>query len=680
MPQENSAPKQWPYYLLIALTALIAYLPVFNAGFLNYDDNLYITQNEFVQRGLSWANTKWAFGFHPNIGTYWHPLIWLSFMLDYDLFKLDPLGYHLENLAFHAANAIVLFAMLRQVTGATRRSALVALLFALHPLNVESVAWIAERKTVLCTLLAFATLWSYARYTVAPGVKRYLPVLAFFIVGLTAKSMLVTLPFLMLLLDFWPLRRLSFEIRKEQGPALGKLLLEKVPFFALSVGSVVISILSMKGTINPPGQFEAPLTNRLANMAVSYCNYLLKTIWPTDMAAYYPLQTAYPAWQVIAATLFLAGVTWAAIRYWRQFPWLAVGWFWYAGTMFPVSGLVRAGLWPAMADRFCYIPLLGVFIIISWGLHDLLSSRWGTKSFTVATVIIALALLPVTYHQTGFWKNESALFNRALDVTKDNYIMLTGLAFQQSISGELELAEKNFIQAIKLNRDYHKPYECLGDMYTRMGRFNEAETYLHQALKLYPYSHTAQAFLAEIYNQQKKPDRAAYHYSELLKLRPSDIGARRRLGVALTEMGDLKGANTQFNIVLKASQDNPKDLSARYNLGYIYVTVGKLQEAEQLYSTILKADIKESETNREMGIIRVKQGKIDEAEHFFRQALIRRPNSVLALSNLGVTLAMQKKYAEARTHLKEALRIEPRNEMAKTNIQTLERLEQGIVN
>jgi protein O-mannosyl-transferase len=464
--------------LLVGVT-VAAYEPVRKYEFVDYDDDRYVTANPRVQQGLSWNNAAWALTATEVAN--WHPLTWLSHMTDCRLYGLNPAGHHLTNLLFHLANVVLLFLVLQQMTGAVWRSWLVAALFAAHPLNIESVAWIAERKNVLSTLFWLLTMWAYMLYARRPGWRRYLLVVGLFVLGLMSKPMLVTLPCVLLLLDYWPLGRLRGRsgggddhqrLDERDEVALSSndfrrtvfwLALEKVPLFLLAAASSAITIKAqrMDGAL---GAKQLPPGARLSNALVSYVGYIYKMIWPEQLAVLYPHPgEAIPGWHVIAAALVLACVTMLVIWWGRKFPYLAVGWLWYLGTLVPVIGLVQVGQ-QAMADRYAYIPLIGLFIIIAWGLADL-TRRLPSRTYwlTCGTLIALLIVLTLANRrQLRHWQNSITLFERALEVTDNN-----------------EIAENN-----------------LGAVLVRKGRLDEGLAHLYEAVRLYPDYGTARANIA----------------------------------------------------------------------------------------------------------------------------------------------------------------------------------------
>jgi protein O-mannosyl-transferase len=501
--------------LLLALVTLAIYWPVIRCEFINYDDPVYVTENPPVQAGLTWKGAGWAFttGHASN----WHPLTWLSLMLDSQLYGMKAGGYHATNLLFHVANTLLLFLLLRRMTGAQWRSAFVAALFALHPLHVESVAWVAERKDVLSTLFFLLTLMSYTRHAERKaagsseqrarntGVFSYLRsrfsagywlALVLFALGLLSKPMLVTLPFVLLLLDYWPLGRIS-----NPGPRpstfdprlLGRLVLEKVPFFVLSLAASVATFAAQERGGAVQALAALPLGARLENALISYAVYILKMFWPVNLALpylYLP-PSVWPAWHGIAAAVLLAGVSVLVVRSWRRRPYLAVGWLWFLGTLIPVIGIVQVGN-ASLADRYTYIPLLGLFIIAAWGGAELVEHRHRWRAPLAAAGLATVGACAVlTRVQLGFWHDSVALFGHAVKVTKDNCIAYNARAHALFDQGKLDEANADWSEALRIKLYYGNPYNDdllynIGATLTRQNKNDEALRYFEQAMQIKP--------------------------------------------------------------------------------------------------------------------------------------------------------------------------------------------------
>src|SRR5688572_17648286 len=439
----RSAQRLWIPCLLLAALSVFAFWPVLGNGFVEIDDPDYVTDNARVQQGLTPSGLLWAWT--TVHAANWHPLTWMSHMLDWELHGPDPMGHHLSSLLLHIASAVVLFLALERATRSPARSAVVAALFAVHPLHVESVAWVAERKDVLSTFFWMLATWAYVRFVEAPGTARYLLVIAAFAVGLTAKPMLVTLPFTLLLLDLWPLSRWKLrDANGSGGPLPWPLLREKVPLFALSIASCAATILAQRS-----GRAVATLdtfspASRLGNAALSYATYLWKTLWPSGLSFYYPHSSGLGPWRIGLSALVLAAVTAAVFRARSRRPYLLVGWLWFVGTLVPVIGLVQVGS-QAMANRYTYVPLVGLFLVAAWGVPDLVESlqqRRGTRAegprgLALPAVVLLLALAVASRAETRHWRDSASLFERALQVSPDNHMAHFGLGLVLSREGKV---------------------------------------------------------------------------------------------------------------------------------------------------------------------------------------------------------------------------------------------------
>ena len=484
--------------LLLLVSALAVYWRVTNHGFVAFDDGLYVVDNAHVQAGLSTQNTLWALK-SASAGN-WHPLTWLSYMLDYELYGLNARGYHLTNLLFHLANSVLLFLVLCRMTGAQGRSAFVAALFGLHPLHVESVAWIAERKDVLCGLFFMLTLYAYARYTERPSsLARYLQVCLWLVLGLMAKPMLVTLPCVLLLLDFWPLARCaSSESERLFEPArVRRLTLEKLPLF-LIVGASCVITWAIQHASRATSLVEGlTLDLRIWNTLLAYLGYVSRFLWPQNLAIFYP----HPGQSVsiaaaLASALLLIEISGLALRVARHRPYLAVGWFWYLGTLVPVIGLVQIGE-QAMADRYMYLPLIGLAIMLAWGVPDLVA-RWRYPKALLplaASLVLASAAL-LTWKQVGHWRDSVSLFERALQVTSRNHLAHTNLGVALTDREEYERAIHHYMEAIEIAPGYPAAHYNLATTLVRQDRCAEAIVHYALALRIRPDQVTRRVPLA----------------------------------------------------------------------------------------------------------------------------------------------------------------------------------------
>ena len=471
--------------LLVALSVLV-YLPVKDYPFISYDNSLYVTENWRVQEGLSWENVKWALV--ALEAGFWHPLTWLSHMADCQFYGLTARGHHVTNLVIHAVNVGLLFWVLQQMTGALWCSAVVAGMFGLHPLNVESVAWVAERKNVLSTLFWLLTMWGYVRYVRKPSWGRYGVMMGVFVVGLMAKPMLVTLPFVLLLLDYWPLRR--WEGWEEFREKWRRLVLEKVPML-VPVGVVSVLAVEAQERIGALTSLEGlPVGVRVGNAVVSYVQYLRKMVWPVDLAVFYPHPgQQLSVWWVVVSGVVLVGITGVVLWRGSRSRYLVVGWLWYLGTMFPVSGVVQVGE-HAMADRYAYVPLIGVFVATVWGAAEL-AGRYELKRVwrTAATVGVVGTLLLTTHTQLGHWQSTTALFDHALEVTDGNFTAHNALGVEWMEKGQLEKAIHHLSLALVFNPGYSGAHTNLGLALARQGKLDEAIQHYLWTLETAPDSH-----------------------------------------------------------------------------------------------------------------------------------------------------------------------------------------------
>jgi tetratricopeptide (TPR) repeat protein len=613
--------------LLLALATALLFARVGGHEFISYDDNLYVTENPMVQGGLSWSNVAWAFT--TMHAANWHPITWLSHMLDVQLFGLRPGAHHMVNVLFHAVNTVLLFVVLLRMTGALWRNAFVAALFAVHPLHVESVAWVAERKDVLSVLFGLLTIWAYLRYADRPGVRRYAWVVLFLVLSLLSKPMLVTMPFLLLLLDYWPLGRMGGSLQPVAGSiptrqqaSLTRLIAEKIPLLALCAASSVVTVVAQKR-----GEAMADLSLgfglRLANAAVGYVRYLGKTFWPGSLSVFYPhTGTALPMWQSAGAALLLLLITSIVLLRLRRSPWLAVGWTWFIGTLVPVIGLVQVGA-QSIADRYTYFPLIGVFIMIAWGVPEPLKGlRINPRALGAASMPVIVVLAGLTWRQIGFWENHETLFRHALSATTNNCVALNSLA----------------------------------DHLNRKGNVDEAYTYLQEELRLCPKDEQAWYNLGVLQKNRGELPEAASSLREALRLKPDYAKAWSNLGAVYLASGRVPEA---IDALLEAARHAPKDATIRFNLGSIYGKSGQSAEAIEAYreSVRLKPDYAAAWNN--LGIAYRSLGRISEAAAAFKQAAEIRSDDPMAWYNLGLFYAKAGAFADAAEAFREAVRLGP---------------------
>jgi protein O-mannosyl-transferase len=554
--------------LLLAACTLAVYNPVGRNGFVNFDDDDYITSNRHVQSGLQWTTVGWAFTSFDAAN--WHPLTWLSHSLDYELFKLNPAGHHYTNLLLHCVNVLLLFLLLAEATRRVWASLAVALAFALHPLNVESVAWAAERKNVLSMMFLLLALWAYQRYARKPSVRGYAVVIIAYACGLMAKPQVITLPFLLLLWDYWPLHRLEFAATPA-GPAhervrpLGWLVVEKLPLFALSAASALITLKAQQAGGALRSAVDYPLTVRLENAVCAYLGYVSKLLWPVNLALMYPHPGAsLRPLQVVVAGFFLIAVTALVIALQKPAQarrYLAVGWFWFLGALVPMIGLVQAGQ-QAMADRYMYVPMIGLLIMISWGLADWAGvSRSRAIGLVCAAALVMATLGALTYRQIGFWQSSETLWSHAVAVTQNNYVAHLNLGETLVHEGRVEDAASHFRTAAQIRPDDPGALLNLASCERRAGNFAPAladdQTVLRltsdTALRAYTLTN-----LGIDYRHLKDYARARQSYAAALTLKPETARAFIGLGVIAQHTGDFGEAVKNYS---RAAELEPSDVA-----------------------------------------------------------------------------------------------------------------------
>ncbi len=648
----------WGCLLLLGL-ALGTYLPVVNNDFVSFDDPDYVTANWRVQQGLSWQNFTWAFS--TAAAANWHPLTWLSHMLDCQLFGLGAWGHHLTSVLLHTLNTILVFLVLQRMTGAIGRSLVVALLFGLHPLRVESVAWVAERKDVLSTTFWMLTLWAYAAYVssvecrgeraggasgeslhsafrIPHSALWYALALVFFLLGLMAKPMLVTLPCVLLLLDYWPLRRFELTTANSTLKTLFPFLREKLPFFAFSAAASVVTFLVQKqgGAIGHHLSFLA----RVENAVVSCCRYLAKLFWPVDLAFFYPPVGHWPTALVLLAALLLLAISCLAFLLRRLHPWLLVGWLWFIGTLVPVIGLVPVGS-QSMADRYSYVPSLGVLLLLAWGVHEL-TSRWRHQTLGASALAAAAALfcLPLTRAQIGYWKDNQALSRHAILVTRNNYLAHNNLGTTLDKQSRLDEAIREFQEVLREQPDNAEAHNNWGLVLDKQGRPDEALKHYQEAIRLRPTYAMAHNNLAIILDQQGRFDEALEEYRAAVKLRPDYVEAHCNLATALGRKGRLDEAIQEFQ---RALSINPNDLDALNNLGVALDHKGLTDAAISQYVRAVKLDPAFVRGHFNLGIALGRKGLVDAAISEFQQVLQLQPDYAAARTNLALALEQKKK-------------------------------------
>jgi tetratricopeptide (TPR) repeat protein len=499
--------------MALIVIVVVVYMQAGNHEFLNFDDNVYVTSNPHVASGITGENIIWAFTSFDESN--WHPITWLSHMTDVQFYGMNPRGHHLTNVAIHAISTVILFLLLFRLTGSRWQSSFVAALFALHPLHVESVAWVAERKDVLCAFFWFFTLFLYSEYAAKRKPALYILALFSFVLGLMSKPMLVTLPVVMLMMDYWPLGRFRSKDREEglcqlsgSGPPLMALVIEKIPFFACSLLSSVATIIAQHSGGAMKSLDAIPFLLRIENALIAYVKYIGKTFWPHDLAVLYPLPLSFPLWQVICSLLVLLLVSAATVWARHRHPYLVVGWFWFLVSLLPVIGLIQVG-GQSMADRYSYIPLIGLFIMAAWGVPDLtrgLKHREGILSLLAGTVIITTAAL--TWQQLGYWRDNFSLYRHTLQVTAGNYVIHNNLGNAFANKWDLDAAIQEFYEALRINPNYSDAHYNLGMAFAIKGNLDAAIQELREALRINPGNAKALFNLGVALDQKRWQDEA----------------------------------------------------------------------------------------------------------------------------------------------------------------------------
>jgi protein O-mannosyl-transferase len=703
--------------LLLALTTLAAYCRVWQLDFVNYDDPDYVTSNSHVLDGLSWSNVQWAF--NSGHASNWHPLTWLSHMLDCQLFGKNAGAHHAVSLAFHVANTLLLFLVLRRMTGAHWRSAMVAALFGLHPLHVESVAWASERKDVLSTFFLLLCLGAYNYYveisegkrraatprkSVSPAEERphrtganprkvknkggtravavsapaslghsnsrmpgmffYLLTLLLFALGLMSKPMLVTLPFLLLLLDWWPLGRLQGGPFRFQSGNLMRLLGEKVPFLALSLVSSIITIIVQRGSVST----NVSLGARSANAIVAYGRYIGKMLWPAHLCVLYPHPGHWPAWQVALSAGLLLGITIGLLWLARRWQFTLVGWLWFLGGLVPVIGIVQVGI-QSMADRYMYVPVVGLFIALVWGVCELIPlRRWRTPVLLASLALPLVACGVFTFRQVGFWRDSLSLFQHAVAVVPRNYLAYHNIGFYLYGHGKTDEAMEYYQKALAINPNYEDSLNNMGYCLAARKKYAEAISYYERALRVRPNHAEVHNNLGNALAEMGRAQDAIQHYQLALKADPDHADAHNNLGIALAAQGNLDEAIHHFREALRLK---PKYAGARSNLGNALAAKQDFQGAIREYEESLVLNPDDAQAHNNLGNVLSELRRFDEAIPHYLQALRFNTNNPEAHFNLGMAFVRQGKPNEARAQLAEALRLDPNYAAAKAQLDAL---------
>jgi len=565
----------------LVIITLLVYLKSADNGFLSFDDSDYITGNPPVASGITGNNIMWAFTTTHSAN--WHPLTWLSHMTDVQLYGMNPRGHHLTNIIIHALSSTLLFLLFFRLTSALWQSFFVAALFALHPLHVESVAWAAERKDVLSALFLFLTLFAYAGFVKEKKTTCYLLTLLLFALGLMSKPMLVTVPLMMMLMDYWPLKRYqqngSALTAQQLSGRVTALAREKIPFFLCSLLSAIITIYA-QGTGGAITNMQTmPPGFRLENSLIAYATYLGKTVWPHNLAVLYPIPASYPLWQVSGAVVTVLILTALSLRVVRRYPYIPAGWFWYLFTLLPVIGLIQVGN-QSMADRYTYIPHIGIFIIIAWGFSDLTERVRYRKAITAllaSAVLIVSSLL--TWQQIGYWKDDFSLYSHTLQVTEGNYVINTNLGTVYQRAGDLDAAIGEYRTAIEIKPDFFNAHYNLGVALATRGDLDAAIREYKTALEIQANDPDAHASLGSALARKGDIHSAMMEFQEAVRLKPESDKTCNLAGIALASNGELDAAVYYFREALRINPDNKK---ARSNLGIALGNKRAFAEKQQI--------------------------------------------------------------------------------------------------
>jgi protein O-mannosyl-transferase len=620
--------------LLVSALILLAVVLVFGRTvlyeFINYDDPAYVYQNPRVSAGLTSQGIAWAFT--SSHAANWHPLTWVSHMADCQVYGLRPWGHHLGNVLLHAATAILLFLVLSRMTRRVWPSAFVAAVFAVHPLRVESVAWVAERKDVLSGLLFVLTLQAYASYVERPASwGRYLAVVVFFVLGLLAKPMLVTVPFVLLLLDFWPLGRM------ESPPRIrfGRLVIEKIPLLLLAVGSCVMTIVAQRGAIRPLEL--VPLSWRIGNALVSYVSYLWKFVCPMDLVALYPHPgDSMPAWQVATALLVLLGISLAALAMRRQYPYWLVGWLWYVGMLVPVIGLVQVGP-QAMADRYTYLPQIGLSVALAWGVADV-TRFWPNRRWllSVSSLLVVAILMGCAWRQTDYWRSRESLWTHTLACYPNNAVAHNNLGEDLDDHGRTDEAIAHLRQAVEIDPNYARAHNSLGATLAKRDLIDEAMVHFRKAIDIAPDFGKAHSNLGAALAKRGQTDEAIVHFRKAVDIDPDLARAHGNLGLALTERGLIDEAIVHFR---QAVEIEPDYVQAHSALGKALARRGLIDEAADQFQEALRIKADYGQARRNLDAVRSARETLLESLAQRRELLKSRPGDVALLNETAWLLA-----------------------------------------
>lgn len=672
MTDENTQSQRrfWLVALGLAAITTAIYSGVLGHEFISFDDPEYVAQNPRVSQGLSLRSVGWAFtSIHA---CNWHPLTTLTHLLDCDLFELNPAGHHFSNLLLHVANTVLLFAALRRLTGAFWRSATVAALFAWHPLHIESVAWVSERKDVLCGLFWMLGMLLYADYARQPGRRRYLWLLACFAAGLLSKAMMVTFPCVLLLLDFWPLRRSRFgtAASMDEPPGLPPrswkfLLLEKIPFFLLTAAASAVTFLIQHRAGATVSLEYLPMTRRLQNAVVACAEYLRKMIWPHDLAIFYPHPHVFPTIVLAGAIVLLAAVTVVAVWRWRRQSYLLVGWLWFLGMLFPVIGLVQVGN-QSFADRYTYLPLIGIFVALTWGGAELVA-RWPVvrRPLVGAMAVLLAVCLALTLFQLRTWQDSITVFSHALAVTKDNFVARDNLGTALDNAGRTDEGIAHIKQAIQLAPQAVFPLNNLGWIYARQGKYEEARQLYEAALRIKPDFRQVYNNLGIMAAARERWDEAIQHYETYLRFDPDRADVHYRLGAVLVRLNRLEEAMQHFQTALKIQ---PEYAEVESQIGGVYHKLGQVDAAIERYARAVRLAPDFAHARVKLGLLLAQRMQLEDAKVQLIQAAQLEPTNDAAFYNLAGVYQAQGRLAEAAAAFSKVVQLKPADADARSRL------------
>lgn len=621
----------------------IAYWGVWNYDFINFDDSYYVSKNLYIKKGLTKENILWALS---NTYGCWQPMTWISHMMDCELFGVNPGMHHLVNLFLHILNSILLFIVLKKITEKKWESAFIACLFACHPLSVDSVAWIAERKNLLSTLWWILGIWAYSIYAEKPNIYRYLIPLLFFMFGLMTKPISVIMPFTFLILDYWPLNKKwnkckNTEQATNQLP-LGILdrlicidfyhrIIEKIPYFALIIFYFYFFFITLKemGTIRTE---TVPMALRISNVFISYVFYLWKLIWPQNLIIYYPFPNNIPIWQSVGAMLFLIFVTTLVVKNVKHMPYLMIGWFWYLGTLVPVMGLVQTGIWPQIAERWMYVPQIGIYIIFVFGVFRVVTEfHIGIKKVCLIMGALLLALTTATWFQVRHWQNNKTLYEHTINIDPDNKLAHHNYGFELSNTGRAREAIEHFKIVLRLDPDDTKANYSMGAALYTLGKLDEAISVISRGLKSNPNHVESHILIGTILKIQGNKSKAMQHYEKALKIKPKSSEIFIYLGSIYQEQRNYIAAEKCYRAGIRLT---PNNSDGYLHLAVMYYKAGEIKKAIDNIKMVIQIDPGNADAYNNLGVFLYEFGNIKESIANFKKSLIINPNHIDAPNNL----------------------------------------------